>query len=540
MEKGIKITTEEGKIHEKKIELFFTVLLIGTLLSSLCVGATTISGNEVADIVIEEQVEVVSEAETDLSAMEITRENSAYPMVYEGLQTEARSKKYLFLGDSIACGYNDESGNQIYPFVYYFSQIHSGRITNKAVGGATLSTTFEPNINTQLKDINLSDYDTVILSFGVNDFSKGCTIGDTTNYNTLTVCGSLNSMIQKCKNAGVTCYVILPFPCKKQFEKKTNINGYYYPDFVKSIDKVCKQNGIQTINFYSQFGVNIDNFNYYYVDSVHPGNELQNMAAVYLHKFLSENEVNDSAPNDIIGYIERLYRYCLLREYDESGMSYWYQMLETGKMSGAQVAQSFFFSEEFKNRNVSDQQYLNLLYKAMMNREPDKSGMEYWNSLLANGVSREYVFKGFAESKEFSDICDYYNVDRGTVALSEARDKNAGVTQFISRLYTKALGREYDLNGLNYWCDVVDSGKMTITDVSTTGFFHSKEFTNKNLSDEEYVKVLYRTFLGREYDETGLKYWLDVLQKGKSRDDVLLGFANSKEFAAIKMTYGIR
>lgn len=62
----------------------------------------------------------------------------------------------------------------------------------------------------------------------------------------------------------------------------------------------------------------------------------------------------------------------------------------------------------------------------------------------------------------------------------------------------------------------------------------------KGLGDSDYVKVLYRTFLGREYDEEGLNYWLFQMRVyGMSRDTVLNEFANSKEFKQIMAQYGL-
>ena len=111
---------------------------------------------------------------------------------------------------------------------------------------------------------------------------------------------------------------------------------------------------------------------------------------------------------------------------------------------------------------------------------------------------------------------------------------------FVSRLYTKALGRGYDINGLNDWCNRIVDKKMSVTEVATTGFFHSPEFSNKNLSNEEYIKVLYRTFLDREYDSAGLYYWLNNLNSGSmTRDQVLLGFSCSAEFGKMMKDYGL-
>ncbi|MBQ1173061.1 MAG: DUF4214 domain-containing protein [Lachnospiraceae bacterium] len=527
-------------------------LLIGALLFSVPVNATTLSDNGIQELEqekeeVQEQIQVQEQAdnvddepEWDLTEEELQRELSAVPKNQDTLQTEADGKKYLFLGDSISCGYNDRSGNYVNPYIYYFSQVNSASITNKAIGGATCATAHTPNIMTELEGVNLSDYDAVFILFGVNDFSISCTIGNNTSIGSLTTCGALKTVLNQCNNAGVKSYVILPFPCYKQLQNKPNLNGYYYPAYVNGIKSVCSQFGVTTIDFYSHFGITLGNYANYYVDEVHPNAQLQQAAGYYLNDFLKgEEKQQDVNVNDVVKFVIRLYENCLLREPDDDGVRYWFDLLNSKTISGAQAAEGFFFSKEFLAHNYTDEEFVELLYVTMMNRTSDEEGRNYWVGLLQNGVSRRCVFKGFSESKEFTSICSQYGIERGTVGLSENRDKNTGLTQFVSRLYTKALGRTYDVDGLNYWCGVVLDGKDTILNVSTKGFFHSKEFQNKNLSDGEYIKVLYRTFLDREYDQEGYEYWLKQLKNGKSRDEVLQGFAYSKEFRAIMQKYGL-
>lgn len=238
-------------------------------------------------------------------------------------------------------------------------------------------------------------------------------------------------------------------------------------------------------------------------------------------------------------YVTRLYRLCLGREPDAAGLQDWTDRLCNGKITGAVAAQGFFFSAEFQNRNYSNEEYVELLYNVMMNRASDSAGKADWVYKLNNGVGREGVFKGFADSTEFDNICNSYGISRGTITVSEGRDRNPGLTTFVSRLYTKALGREYDVNGLNDWCNRICDKKWTIMDVATTGFFYSDEFLNKRLTNSEYIKVLYRTFFDREYDQEGYSYWLKILNSGVSRREVLSGFANSTEFANLMASYGL-
>ena len=47
------------------------------------------------------------------------------------------------------------------------------------------------------------------------------------------------------------------------------------------------------------------------------------------------------------------------------------------------------------------------------------------------------------------------------------------------------------------------------------------------------MKTLYRAYLYREADGTGLAMWVKKLEGGQSLDSVMNGFAGSNEFKAI-------
>ena len=242
----------------------------------------------------------------------------------------------------------------------------------------------------------------------------------------------------------------------------------------------------------------------------------------------------------MVSFVERLYIVCLGRKYDEKGLNDWVEQLESQTKSAAEVAQGFFFSDEFKEKKYSDQEYLNILYQTMFDRDGDKAGMEDWLGQLENGVSRLYVYRGFAESKEFTQLCDKYNVIRGSVDVTEWRDRNPGATGFIARLYTKMLGRRFDEDGLEDWCRVYLTGEKTIEQIASDGFLHSRELLEQNLSDEEFVLRMYQTFLNRQPDPQGFSDWVERLRSGKeNRDTLVYGFTKSQEFGELKASYGL-
>ena len=242
--------------------------------------------------------------------------------------------------------------------------------------------------------------------------------------------------------------------------------------------------------------------------------------------------------DQVEAFVTRLYKEILGRDADTSGLKEWSEVLKSGREQGAKVAQGFVDSDEFKARNLSDDAYIHALYRTFFDREADSSGLTAWRKVLDSGLSRMHVFRGFAESDEFTGICGRYGIVRGNANLTAPRDQNEGVTKYIVRNYRLCLGREADERGLNDWCDAILSGRNTAKEAAY-GFVFSQEFLKRNLSDEEYIRVLYRVFMDRDADGPGLSGWKRVLNEGKSREHVFDGFADSIEFANICNSYGI-
>ncbi len=234
-------------------------------------------------------------------------------------------------------------------------------------------------------------------------------------------------------------------------------------------------------------------------------------------------------------FVYRMYRICLLREPDEAGFRNWVNLLKKGTKTGAEVAYGFYNSPEMVNRNLSNEEYVTRAYQGIMGRNPDAGGLSNWVGYLDDGLSYGYIISGFTGSKEFTNLCERYKIVRGTYTSPLARDQKPGITAYVSRLYRKALGRKFDPKGLNNWVEIIlkNPTKEKMVEVATSGFLHSKEFLGKNLSNMDYVKVMYRTFLNREYDNNGLNNWVGKMSRGMGRDDVASNFAGSQEF--IKM-----
>ncbi len=180
-----------------------------------------------------------------------------------------------------------------------------------------------------------------------------------------------------------------------------------------------------------------------------------------------------------------------------------------------------------------------MLYQTFMNRAGDASGKKTWQDILNKGMSRMYVFAGFAESIEFENICKSYGIVRGNANLTESRDRNMGVTTFVIRCYDVFLGRKPDVKGLNEWCQWILNGEVSPKDAAY-GFVFSNEFMNKKNSNNDYVKILYSGFFDRTADSAGLSSWVKILEDGNSRESVFYGFADSEEFRTLVGSFGLK
>lgn len=254
---------------------------------------------------------------------------------------------------------------------------------------------------------------------------------------------------------------------------------------------------------------------------------------------VKDDKKEEPTSDPVEAFVSRLYKNILGRDADASGLKAWSDVLKSGKEQGAKVAQGFVDSQKMKNRNLSDDDYIRALYQTFLNREADAAGLAAWKNVLDSGLSRMHVFKGFAESQEFTEICEKYGIIRGNAQLTAPCDQNEGVTKFIVRNYRLCLGRNADEDGLNGWCNAILTGQNTAKQAAH-GFVFSEEFKKKNLSDTEYVKTLYRVFMDREADGAGLDAWVKVLKNGQSREHVFNGFADSVEFREICARYGIK
>lgn len=254
--------------------------------------------------------------------------------------------------------------------------------------------------------------------------------------------------------------------------------------------------------------------------------------------------------NALKAFVTRLYRTCLDRGPDPSGLNTWVESLANKSKSGAVVAYGFVFSQEFQNKNLCNEDYVKALYRAFLGREYDEAGLASWINDLESGKTREEVFNGFSQSNEFRGLCSSYGIELGspisipqygTVPTGKCCvcGRESGVTEFVTRMYNVCLDRNPDDEGLNTWTTCLWNHSKSGAEVAY-GFIFSPEFQNRNMSNEDFVEYMYKAFFGRGSDPEGKSTWVSVLQSGQSREAVFRGFVGSQEFSNLCNKYGIK
>ncbi|MDH3678889.1 MAG: DUF4214 domain-containing protein [Acidimicrobiia bacterium] len=213
--------------------------------------------------------------------------------------------------------------------------------------------------------------------------------------------------------------------------------------------------------------------------------------------------------------IIRLYKAFFGRLPESQGLDHWVQARRTG-MSLVQVAEALAGSAEFINRygHLTNRQFVELLYANVLGRAADAGGLDHWTSVLDGGATRGRVMVGFSESNEFvaATTSDVDRVDTGGP---------------VARLYLAYFLRAAETEGLHYW---LTSG-LSYRAISDA-FAASSEFQQRygNLSDADFVDLVYQNVLGRPADAGGRQYWIDEMARGVTRGQVMLSFSESAEF----------
>jgi len=107
----------------------------------------------------------------------------------------------------------------------------------------------------------------------------------------------------------------------------------------------------------------------------------------------------------------------------------------------------------------------------------------------------------------------------------------------IARFYNALFERDPDEDGLAYWVNnltdsAVGGGGSNIQNIAQA-FTQSAEFQalyGADVSNSDFVNLLYQNILHRSADQSGYDYWLNEINKTGDRGSMIVGFSNSVEY----------
>jgi hypothetical protein len=149
--------------------------------------------------------------------------------------------------------------------------------------------------------------------------------------------------------------------------------------------------------------------------------------------------------------------------------------------------------------------FVQRMYLKALGRTSEASGYNYWYLKLVNSeLTKTNLIKAFLSQPEY-------------------------LNNFVTSVYHQYLHRDPDASGLNYWTTQMQHG-LSEEDLIIQ-FLNSPEFLNQD--NATFLRSLYQNFFGREPDELGNLYWINSLNNGLTKQQVIADFSSCYEFNAL-------
>ena len=116
----------------------------------------------------------------------------------------------------------------------------------------------------------------------------------------------------------------------------------------------------------------------------------------------ARSKVNGLKQDKVEAFVLRCYRIALNREPGADELDRYVTMIMDGKKSVRQVVQGFIFSDEFKGRNLENEEIIRILYRLFLDREADEEGLAHWLAALNDAGNLGAIVNSFAGSGEFN------------------------------------------------------------------------------------------------------------------------------------------
>ena len=213
--------------------------------------------------------------------------------------------------------------------------------------------------------------------------------------------------------------------------------------------------------------------------------------------------------NALDDFIGGLYLAILDRAPSASELNDWrgYLLAHQDNTGASGIIHTFFDGPEYAAKAVTPDSHVRLLYQLLLGRSPEAAGLAGWIGDLLRRF--EPALDAFIDSAEF----------QFTVRSVTGR---AALDALVRRFYLEVLGRPASGGEVNAWIDYI----ATTGDYrgAATAFFESPEYNSVPRTLAQHVRILYRTFLGREPEAGATAPWVSFLvaQRGGMADTFIL------------------
>jgi len=159
-----------------------------------------------------------------------------------------------------------------------------------------------------------------------------------------------------------------------------------------------------------------------------------------------------------------------------------------------------------------------------------------------NGLLHEMIKSATLQTNEYNKTKTYQKNDKVIVTdlnaniqvlpatITVVEMDETAIKALVTRMYYNMLKRDPEAGAVDTWTNRLVNKEVNGVELGKR-FALSDEITkSRPVSDKEFVTRLYKTFLNRDGSETEINSWVADLNGGKTREYVLAGFVNSKEF----------
>ena len=204
-------------------------------------------------------------------------------------------------------------------------------------------------------------------------------------------------------------------------------------------------------------------------------------------------------------YVQGIYRALLNRNADAGGLAFWTGVLNGGSMTRLEVVVGIRNSQEHFTQEVD------AFYKTLLNRSADPQGEAFWVGKLQAGLPEEQIAASFLNSPEYLSKGDKF---------------------FVDSMYNSLLGRAADPTGETFWLSQLgnDAAGNPVKAPSLTHAQVINDFLFSTESLQRLVQGTYAVILQRPTDVDGQNSWINTLQQGVPFATISEQFVASDEF----------